>query len=234
MTMIVRILPKAIQLITQPEHAGLAGQIMARSSSLRHHARRDSILLAVTEHDNGWREEDDAPFVDPESGDVVDFVRAPLAVRHRVWPRAVARLVQDPWAAALVAQHAITVYDRFRADQAWTTFFSEMELLRDRMLREAGGSRAGLDADYVYVRLGDLISLAFCTGWTDEHRFAQWTVRLDGRRVVVRPDPFDGAVIPIQIAARQIGRRRLASHHELREMLRASATVQLDGEVAGA
>ena len=230
--MIVRILPEAIQLITQPDHARLAGEIMARSSGLQHHQRRDSILLAVTEHDNGWREEDAAPMVD-EHG-VVDFVRAPLAVRHRVWPRAVARLRQDPWAAALVAQHAITVYDRYRTDAAWDTFFSAMELDRDAMLRAAAGSRADLEADYVHVRLGDLISQAFCTGWTDEHHFAPWTVRLDGSRVIVKPDPFGGAAVPIRIAARQIVRRDIGSDRAFREALHGSAAVQLDGEVTGA
>lgn len=229
--MIVQLLPEAIQLITQPDHAGLAGEIMARSSRLRHHPRRDSILLAVTEHDNGWREEDAVPEVDEQG--VVDFVRAPLAVRHRVWPRAVARLSHDPWAAALVAQHAITVYDRFRTDHAWDTFFADMEVDRDAMLRAAAGSRADLEADYVHVRLGDLISLAFCTGWTDEHRVAEWTVRLEGSRVVVKPDPFGGDVVPIRIPARQIERHGIVSDRALREALRAAVVVQLDGEVAG-
>ena len=37
---------------------------------------------------------------------------------------AVAGLTDAPWAAALVAHHAITVYDRFRADPAWDDFFA--------------------------------------------------------------------------------------------------------------
>ena len=112
-----------------------------------------------------------------------------------VWPRGVARLADDPWAAALVAQHAITVYDRFRSDPAWASFFPAMEALRDQMLTPTRLPLQDLLADYVFVRLGDLISLTFSTGWTDEQRFADWSVRRNGAHVVVTPDPFGGVII---------------------------------------
>ena len=121
--MIVRQLSDRVQLISQPDHARLAGRVMAHCTTLEDSPRRDSILLAIREHDNGWEEEDASPTVDLETGKVVDFVTAPLAIRHRVWPRAIERLSADPWAAALVAQHAITVYDRYRPDPSRTTFF---------------------------------------------------------------------------------------------------------------
>ena len=100
--------------------------------------RRDAILHAIAEHDNGWAEEDAAPRVNPATGQVFDFVTAPASVRQIVWPRGVARLAGDPWAAALVAQHAITVYDRFRPESEWAPFFAEMEAARDEMLRASG------------------------------------------------------------------------------------------------
>src|SRR5581483_8368207 len=59
--MIVRRTGGRIQLITQPDHAQLAGRIMARCAALADRPRRTSILLAVAEHDNGWAEEDAAP-----------------------------------------------------------------------------------------------------------------------------------------------------------------------------
>src|SRR3712207_6208701 len=110
--MIVREQADRLLLITQPDHAHLSRRVMERCVVLRDRPRRTSILLAIGEHDNGWAEPDAAPQVDPATGSVHDFVTAPLAVRHSVWPRGVARLANDPWAAALVAQHAITVYDR--------------------------------------------------------------------------------------------------------------------------
>src|SRR5262245_55949659 len=104
--MIVRRLTDRLQLITQPDHAHLAGTIMESCVALKAEPRRDAILRAVYAHDNGWLEEDQSPRRNPENGDVLDFVSAPLSVRHAVWPRALMRLGNDAWTAALIAQHA--------------------------------------------------------------------------------------------------------------------------------
>ncbi len=166
--MIVRSANGGVHLITQPDHAALAGRIMEHWRPLASGPRRDSILLAVAEHDNGWREPDAEPALDAE-GRIADFVNAAPEVRQGVWPRAIARLEQDPWAAALVAHHAVTVYDRFRTNPEWATFFGEMEASRDALVDGSGHTLDELARDYVYVRLGDLISLTFCTGWDDEN-----------------------------------------------------------------
>jgi hypothetical protein len=231
--MIVRYTPDTIQLITQPDHAQLAGRLMEPCVPLASRARRAAILLAIREHDNGWAEEDAAPGVHAANGRVVDFVTAPLSVRHSVWPRAVARLAGDPWAAALVAQHAITVYDRFRRDADWASFFADMTVLRDRMLQASGLPLDDLLSDYGFVRLADLISLAFCAGWTEEQRFEQWTVQLFGDRVVVAPDPFGGSDVPFAIAGREIPTRTFQSDAELRDDLIQARRIDLRGTVSG-
>ena len=195
--------------------------------------RRDAILYAIAEHDNGWAEEDAAPSVSSDTGRVIDFVTAPLRVRHAVWPRGVARLASDPWAAALVAQHAITVYDRFRSEAEWQPFFAEMEAARSAMLLASGLPLDDLTADYPFVRLADLISLTFCVGWTEEQRFGAWTIQHSGTRVVVTPDVFGGATIPIQIEVVEIRDQPFRSDEELREALKNAGATTLRGEVAG-
>jgi hypothetical protein len=231
--MIVRSARACIQLITQPDHAHLARAIMEHSVALARRTRRASILHAIGEHDNGWAEDDAAPRVNPETGGVLDFVNAPLSVRHEVWPRAVARLAADPWAATLVAQHAITVYDRFRSEAAWAPFFVRMTAARDEMLIASGMPLEALVADYSFVRLGDLISLTFCAGWTDGQRFGDWAIHLSGTRVVVSPDLFGGATIPIEIGAREIPNQAFRSDAELRDALDRGVTTMLRGEAAG-
>ena len=231
--MIVRSANDGVQLITQPDHAHLARIIMERCTSLENRPRRDAILLAIDAHDNGWVEEDAAPTVDPATGQVVDFVVAPVSVRHAVWPRAVARLSHAPWSAALVAQHAITAYDRYRADPAWTRFFVDMEALRDEWMRAAGLPIQELLADYAFVRLADLISLVFCTGWSQPQQFGDWTVRLFENQVIVAPDAFGGAAVPVAIDAKQIGKRVFADDADLRAAIRDAHTVTLRGEVVG-
>ncbi len=196
--------------------------------------RRREILHAVGEHDNGWTEEDAAPRVNLATGQIFDFVGAPASVRQSVWPRGVARLAEDPWAAALVAQHAITVYDRFRSDNEWAPFFAEMQAARDAMLQKGEESLDTLLSDYVFVRLADLISLTFCVGWEDEQRFGTWAVRRLGTRVTVTPDAFGGAEVPIEINAREIPDRSFQSDVELRDALRAAKETTLKGTVSGA
>ena len=228
--MIVCQLADRIRLITQPDHAHLARRIMERCVSLRDCLRADSILLAIGEHDNGWEEEDASPAVDLETGRVVDFVGAPLAVRHRVWPRAIGRLSHDPWAAALVAQHALTVYERFRADAAWWAFFAELTALRDGMLDVSQGTPADLALDYPFVRLGDLISLVFCAGWTEPQRFGGWVVEGAGRVVSVTPGPFAGPV-PFEVEARELLGATYRSDADLAEAVSMSPKTILRGQV---
>ena len=231
--MIVRTSQGSIQLITQPDHAQLARRVMERCAPLATRPRRAAVLRAVAEHDNGWAEEDDAPRVNPTTGQIVDFVNAPAEVRQRVWPRGVARVADDPWAAALVAQHAIVVYDRFHSDPEWAPFFARMTILRDEMLERSGSTLDELAPDYTFVRLADLISLTFCTGWTDEQGFGGWTVHLSGASVVVAPDPFDGAVIPLEIAAKVIPDERYASDQTLHVALSVAESTTLRGVVIG-
>jgi hypothetical protein len=231
--MIVRPADDVVYLITQPDHAHLARSIMERCVPLGARERRAAILHAIDEHDSGWAEADAAPRVDPDTGGVVDFVRAPLALRQAGAPRAIARLSHDAWAAALVAQHGLTVYSRFRGEPEWASFFSEMEAVRAAVLRTTGLSLNDLAADYAFVRLGDLISLAFCTGWTQEERFGEWSVQLSGSRVLVTPSAFGGATIPIEITARQIPNQPLRSDAELRAAMSAATTTTLRGSVAG-
>jgi hypothetical protein len=231
--MIVRVLSDRLQLVRQPDHAHLARSIAERFVALASHPRRAAILRATGEHDAAWAELDAAPVVDAESGAVLDFVRLPVRDRQAVWPRSVALLADDPWAAALVARHALNAYDRFRGEAEWAAFFAEMEELRDAHLEASDLGPDQLAADYAFVRLFDLLSLAFCTGWPDEQRWAEWTVRPMGERVLVVPDPFAGAEVPVEVEAREVGGTRFASDEELRDALRGARAITLDGVVAG-
>src|SRR3954465_10810061 len=159
--MIIRPAAHHFHFITQPAHAHLSRKVMEACPALLANPRRTEVLHAIGEHDNGWAEPDAATIVDPVTGAPLDFVSAPVAVRRGVWPRGVQRLAARPWAAALVAQHAMAVYERYRADPSWSAFFTGMAELRDEMVRASRERADDLAGDYRFVRLGDLISLAF-------------------------------------------------------------------------
>ena len=120
--MIVRDEGSSLLLITQPDHGRLAHDIVAamRTEAVLHGSGRDTILLATREHDNGWLEVDAAPTVDPDTGRPYDFIAGPTRVKHELWPRGIARVAKmNPRAGALVAQHAITVYNYRAAEPGW-------------------------------------------------------------------------------------------------------------------
>jgi hypothetical protein len=229
--MIVRSDGDRLLLITQPAHAELAGRIMQDCAPLADHPRRASILLACAEHDGGWITVDAHPGVDLSTGQIVDFMTAPALTKQTVWPRAVARLSADPWAAALVAHHAITVYSRYRDDEAWRSFFPDLTALRDEQIRAAGRSLADIDTDYPFVRLADLISLTFCNRWDEPQAFGDWTVRRDGDHTIVSPDAFGGRTVAFEILAASVPRQRFSSSAQLHDALQSASIVTLTGSV---
>ena len=231
--MIVRYIDNRLLLITQPDHARLAGDIMSHCTALARHPRRDTILRAISSHDDGWAAEDAKPSIDPKTGEVADFVRARTEVRQGVWPRAVGALAEiDPWAAALVAQHALTVYTRLRANPDWDAFFAKMGVIRDALMKKTSLRPTDLEADYTYVRLGDLISLAFCTGSNELNQFAGYRVELFRERVIVEPDLFGGLDVHAQVAAVELPARRFRSDADLHEALLLATTTSLVGSVS--
>src|SRR5919109_186080 len=123
--MIIRREGTSLLFVTQPDHARLAADLLAQWKGLADHPRRAALLLAAREHDNGWRELDEELVFDASEGRAFDFITAPDPVKHEVWPRGVDRLADtSPYAAALVAQHAIFVYNSHRDEPGWARFFA--------------------------------------------------------------------------------------------------------------
>lgn len=228
--MIVRRGDGVLHLITQPDHAALARRLMAFWPSLAASERRRDILTAIEHHDRGWRESDAAPTVDPATGEIHDFIHAPLEVRQGVWPVSVALLAAAPWAAALVAHHAVSVYDRYRSDPAWQAFFPRMTTLRDEHLARSGGDLQSLVRDYIYVRLGDLVSLAFCTAATTPAQLGPWTIRRHGSRLHIDPNAFV-LDVPFAIEAREIPDVPYRDDATLRAAIAAGTARALEGAI---
>jgi hypothetical protein len=223
--------------ITQPDHAKLAWTLMSAwaSGGLPGHPRREAILAATRDHDNGWLEEDERLHVS-DSGDPLDFITVPAEVKQRIWPRAAARAAKtSPYVGALVAQHALTVHAPCRQDAGWSVFFHEMERVRDALLAAASPEeRLALDDDYPFVRAGDQLSLIYCNGWTAPMSGIGYRAILRGATLEIAPDPFGGRRVPIRVEARAVPARRYASAADLREVLDRAAPQLLEGVAAGA
>jgi len=193
--------------ITQPDHAALAATIMRGwdSGGLPESPRHVAIMLAIQAHDNGWQEADAEPCLDPANGRVLDFVHVPEDVRHAVWKRGVARLAGEPYAAALVAQHALHVYRRMRQQPGWRQFFVDMTAARDQHLSASHETIETLQREYAFLRLADLASLQFCGVATNgQAQEMGYDIRVEGPRLIIAPDPFAGGVFDIEIAGREL------------------------------
>ncbi|HEY2805934.1 MAG TPA: DUF3891 family protein [Gemmatimonadales bacterium] len=224
-------------LITQPDHAALAARIMRawRADGFQQSGRRADILIAIEEHDSGWHDADAAPTLDPATFRVRDFMTASDDIRRGVWPVSVRRLAGSPYAAALVAYHAVHVYRRYRGEKGWDGFFAEMEAARDHHLSASGHrNQDELRRDYVFLRIADLASLAFCCGWTEtqtDDSGSGYAARVDGSRLIITPDPFEGRDLPIAVTARELP-SALKTQEELSAAF-AKDPITLNGVVSG-
>ena len=222
----------SLLLITQPDHAALAGRIMRhwKSGHFDAHPRRSSILLAIDEHDNGWREVDAAPVLDPATGGILDFVNAPAVVRRAIWPRSVERLANDPWSAALVANHASHIYRHYRNEIEWQRFFADLEGARDRHLaRRPELTLDDLLADYFFLRMGDVLSLTFCNAWNEAPDELGYEIRCDGARLSVSPNPFGGEAVQMNVPARELPTGAFSSPDEAARAFDAAERTFLTG-----
>jgi hypothetical protein len=239
--MIVRADGDSLLLITQPDHARLARDIVAavRTEPALDTPARETVLFATREHDNGWIEVDAEPTIDPATGRPCDFMSGPAAVKHELWPRGIRRVAQsDPRAGALVAQHAITVYAYRAAEPEWDPFFGPITALRDQLLAQVGAShgaaRDAFDLQYRCVRIGDWFSLQFCNGWAAPQETFGYTATLSGLSLLIAPDPFAGASVPLKVVALRVPARRYASDADLRRSVAQAVPEVLEGEARGA
>ena len=234
--MIIRSSPAHLFLIQQTDHAALAARIIAawRDGGFPAAPRRDVILLAIRRHDDGWIDRDRSPIVDAATGELLDYVHAPDEVRRAIWPDGVQRLGGEPYAAALVAQHALHLFDKYRDEPDWQPFFAAMTDARDsRIARLAPLTAADVQADYFFLRMADLLSLQFCDDWRDAQRHGAYTSRWDGRRLVVSPDPFGGCELRLEVSARQLPNRRYEDAADAARAWSTAPSVMLGGVLSG-
>jgi Protein of unknown function (DUF3891) len=231
--MIVTQLGSDLRLVTQPDHARLAGEILSLwyRNALPTHPRREELLFAVREHDNGWWETDAAPRADPANGRPVAFPDLPDEERRTLWRRGTRRHAADrPWASLLIAEHGLRVHRDRRGDPAWEPFLAELEELRPELLSaaeatvESGGE--ALEADYGWLELADALSLAACgpAGGVVERPGleASW----DGERLVLEPFPLAGATT-FRVACRTIPDRFFRGDADLGGELAAARWTEL-------
>jgi len=232
----------SLRLVTQPDHAHFSGELLGlwRTDGLPDHPRRAEILFAGREHDNGWREADAAPrwnAAGPNGGRPHDFISMPRDERIAIWERGTARFAgSHPYAAQLITRHAQTLYRDRRGEPGWEDFFAYLDELESGLFAATGAqgiAEAEVAADYRFVDLADLASLAVCT-----HRqepFDRHGVRGFLRAGTLHLDPFPlaGATV-FAIPCRRIPNRPYRGDADLGGELAAARWEELQVRVAPA
>lgn len=214
--MIVVDLGLELRIITQPDHACFASELLSlwRAGRMPDHSRRADLLFAVREHDNGWREEDAAPRLDPRGDRPVDFRNLPSREREELWRRAILRYAAErPYVALVIAEHAR--YLSSVAQESWNDLLQHIDTARSGWLAAAGVSEETILEDARILRMVDTLSLALCQSSSEFLADPRHRAQVAGDSLFLNPFPLAGATsfrIPCRYISKQIysGDRQLA------------------------
>jgi hypothetical protein len=192
--MIVTCEGSRLRLVTQSDHAHLAGELLAlwHVDGLPTHPRRAELLFAAREHDNGWREADAAPRWDAGRGLPHDFITLPARDRIEIWERGTCRFATArPYAALLIARHALQLFRGRRGEEGWDLFLDFLEDFAGGLLAETGVPREALEADYRWIDLTDLIALTACRQSQEpQEPLERYGMRIEALKGDIRLAPF--------------------------------------------
>ena len=235
--MIVIAEDETLIVVQQTDHAHLSAELLAlwRTGDLLDHPRREEILFAAREHDNGWREEDAAPRLNRETGGPHTFRTLPAGARLDLWQRGVDRFsAEAPFASALIHYHALQLHRSVARKEPYPSLINAVEGSLEILIRRAGLDRFEVEACYRWIDLSDFVSLVGCRQFghaVERHGYRAW---IEQESLHINPFPFAGAT-RFAVDCREIDRRDYTSGAELAsELARSTWTkFQLRAAVAG-
>lgn len=172
--MILRDLPgHRLLAIDQDDHARMCGPLAA------HFRPRpsESVILAAAEHDNGWREWDRRPLLDPDTGRPFSYRDMPKEPYVHVWERGIRRAhAIDDTVALLVSLHGTRFFEGRIATGTATNleaaFYRNQRTFQNAILARSGHPEATWESlpeaiahDFGVIRFLDSLSLFLVERW---------------------------------------------------------------------
>ena len=141
--MITREYDGQLLVVTQPHHAELAGQLAAHWGNEGFHEPEPLLpmIRAANEHDNGWREWDNRPTIDPKTGLPYTFATLSYVEHAKLYWRGMTLAAEeDPYEGLMVNMHGRGLYNkRHRTDLAMkrVPIGREEKVAVNRLVRES-------------------------------------------------------------------------------------------------
>ncbi len=222
-------------LISQPDHAGLSGDIAANFISPEFPKITPQIARCVGLHDAGWAmfEPERDPGAPPMIGDDWKpraFMEFGPAEFIPAWTGSIERAEHEcPAGGVMVSMH-FAALARFRQreqmdsdpDAQRVTDFLEREAARQERLKRAGGISDAEAADLLKVlQFCDVLSLYLCSGATEDVEFPQ---RFGGSSVfltrnedvyTLEPSPFQDGKCDTRTVSLGVGARKYPSEEKV-------------------
>lgn len=226
--MIVTTVDDQLLMVSQNDHAHFAAELLKlwRTDGMPEHPRRQELLFAVREHDNGWREVDSAPMCQP-SGAPHDFRSMVPEVRLELWQRSMDRFAEaQPYASLLINHHAFRINGRQKIHAEWRQALASWQQRSEQTAEEMGYPPDEVLADYRWLELLDALSLACCLRASEPSELMDFRARVVPRaplaiELQLQPFPLVGATA-FTLPCRLIEDRRYSSDTDLAVALASS------------
>ena len=223
-------------LLSQVDHARLAGQLAEAWGRKPLERLNTELVAAISHHDDGWADWERRPKVDPVEGRPIAFTEMDLAEALNIWRGSIAAARSiGPLAGYAVAGHfsaILTWYGSWKSDSQRRAL--AVDFLAEQQHNMQEWSRAWLAADpdshpeaclaraVAHLQMFDALSLWLCTADRDQ---PQTFTPPEGTsvsfapilttRCAVTPWPFHGERLDLAIEGRAVPARRYASETEL-------------------
>lgn len=232
-------------LFAQHDHARLAADIMKFWGNSRFASFNpfEEVLFSIQQHDNGWKEWDSNPRVNPYNKYPMNFMEMSLQDQHDIWGKCFNSFsVTHPYASALIALHFrkfnCKSLSRDPENGTSTKMKNEMESFIPLMLNlDQFDKEDDLPPDVRinlrFLQIGDIISLTLCHGWESmtlddvpvNYNNGQKDVELsstDGSNYRISPNPFSANGLKFKIRGKKIRQKQFEHDNELREMIEST------------
>jgi len=221
-------------LIPQADHAHLASALATHWLYGPRPVAQPALITATFHHDDGWSDWETEPDVDPDSGCPLDFTEMPTEASLAIWSRSIRQAApRGQLVAWLVAQHfmallAVSSAAGSPSGEAWLgEHHAQCEqwlvswIKQDERHHTPEIARRTLG----YLQMFDALSLWFCQSDTCVAHRAGLRDGVPvvfeppaGGRVVVRPWPFAGPHLEVEVRGRWV----VADHYADRRSLVAA------------